>query len=229
MQDAVASLPASAKAEPAADGITAVIDALRSAITSGRFMPNEHLVEAELCRSLDTNRAIVRTALVVLEAEGLVSREPNRGAKVKLISEEEALEIAEVRIELEVLSARLAATRITESECAELRQIVDSMRERYEKKDFRAISQLNAALHAGIAAATHNETLIRMLSHLKHQLVRIQYRALYMSDRATLSLEEHAAIVEALCQNDPELAARRMREHVELFHENLKATLNHGL
>ena len=50
---------------------------------------------------LDTTRSAVRTALVRLEQEGLVEREPNRGAKVRLVDEQEAAEILESRMVLE--------------------------------------------------------------------------------------------------------------------------------
>ena len=59
---------------------------LREAITSGRFQPSERLIEMDLAASLATNRTNVRTALAQLEQEGLVVREANRGARVRLVS-----------------------------------------------------------------------------------------------------------------------------------------------
>src|SRR4051794_25095842 len=63
------------------------INWLRDEIVSGRIMPGERLIEADLAQVLGTNRANVRIALYVLETEGLVSREPNRGARVRPIPE----------------------------------------------------------------------------------------------------------------------------------------------
>ena len=82
---------------------------LREAITRGQLMPNERLIEADLARSFAVNRANIRMALAMLDQEGLVVREPNRGARVRLVSDAEAIEIAETRLAIEVMVARRAA------------------------------------------------------------------------------------------------------------------------
>src|SRR6202162_2346347 len=86
---------------------------LREGIASGLFHPNERLVEATVATRLGVGRTAVRAALVRLDQEGLVTLEPNRGARVRLISDREALEIEEVRATLEAMLARRAATRAT--------------------------------------------------------------------------------------------------------------------
>src|SRR5690349_18090066 len=82
---------------------------LREAIRRGEFQPNERLIEMDLAHSLGAGRAAVRTALARLEQEGLVQRERYRGARVRLISETEAIEILEARAVLEGLAVRHAA------------------------------------------------------------------------------------------------------------------------
>src|SRR5690606_33541755 len=79
---------------------------LRQEIVSGALRPNERLVEAELTERLGVGRAGVRTALARLEQDGLVVRERHRGAKVRLVGEQEALEILEARGALEGVAAR---------------------------------------------------------------------------------------------------------------------------
>ena len=64
---------------------------LRDAITSGALQPSQRLVEAELSEAFGLSRAAVRTALVRLEQDGLVSHERHRGAKVRLVTEREAV------------------------------------------------------------------------------------------------------------------------------------------
>jgi len=83
---------------------------LREAIVDGRFQPNERLVEADLERAFGAGRTAIRAALVRLDQEGLVERQPNRGARVRLVSDREALEIEEVRVALEQMLAKHAAT-----------------------------------------------------------------------------------------------------------------------
>src|SRR6185437_16241581 len=86
---------------------------LREAILKEKFLPNERLIEMDLAQEFGAGRAAIRTALARLEQDGLVERERYRGARVRLISESEAIEILEVRAALESLAARYAALKIT--------------------------------------------------------------------------------------------------------------------
>src|SRR5438309_7944179 len=117
---------------------------LRDAIVSGRFQPNERLVEADLAGLLGAGRTSIRAALVRLDQEGLVTREPNRGARVRLVSDKEALEIEEVRVILEQLIARHAAPRVTAADLRSLRRSSVRMRERSAPRDPMAYSELHA-------------------------------------------------------------------------------------
>src|ERR1700736_5948818 len=116
---------------------------LREAIVSGRFHPNERLVEATVATRLGVGRTAVRAALVRLDQEGLVTLEVNRGARVRLISDREALEIEEVRATLEAMLGGRAATRATAANLRELRQVIVEMRERVAKNDAIGYSELN--------------------------------------------------------------------------------------
>jgi DNA-binding GntR family transcriptional regulator len=90
-------------------------DALRAAIVRGDLAPNARLVEAEISTTFEMSRGAVRTALIRLEQEGLVVREPHRGARVRQVSDEEAVEILQARAVLEGLAARQAAERIDDA------------------------------------------------------------------------------------------------------------------
>src|SRR5207253_8885232 len=102
---------------------------LREAIVSGQFHPNERLVEAAVAERIGAGRTAVRAALVRLDQEGLVTMEQNRGARVRHISDREALEVEEVRAALEGLLARRAAERVTAEDLSELRHVISEMRE----------------------------------------------------------------------------------------------------
>src|SRR5260370_24991115 len=105
---------------------------LREAIVSGRYHPNERVVEAAIAQRIGAGRTAVRAALVRLEQEGLVEIERNRGARVRLISDREALEIEEVRAALEGMLARRAATRVTAEDLSGLHQGIGELSEHVE-------------------------------------------------------------------------------------------------
>jgi DNA-binding GntR family transcriptional regulator len=199
---------------PEDDGRQDVAARLREWITGGRFMPNERLIETDLAQVLNANRANVRMALAMLEQEGLVVRERNRGARVRLVSDAEAIEIAEARQSLEGLVTRQAAARASKADCATLRGIIADMRKAHAAADYLAISALNGRLHAEIQRIADNATVTRLLEMLRSQIVRQQYRAILLPGRAKASVQEHAAIVTAICAHDMSAAEEAMRRHI---------------
>ena len=99
--------------ESAPDARPDLTQQIRTAILGGEFAPHQRLIEADISERFDATRAAVRTALLNLAGEGLVERLPNRGARVRAITVDEAVEIVEVRIGLGSLAARKAAGRRT--------------------------------------------------------------------------------------------------------------------
>ncbi|OLC47802.1 MAG: hypothetical protein AUH80_04405 [Chloroflexi bacterium 13_1_40CM_4_65_16] len=187
---------------------------LREAIVSGQFHPNERLVEAAVAQRMGVGRTAVRAALVRLDQEGLVTLEPNRGARVRHISDREALEIEEVRGALEGLLARRAAERATADDLQELRQVISEMRERVERGDALGYSELNARFHQLIWTAADHPTAARIAGDLKSQAIRFQYQTALRPGRAQRSLHEHEAIFNALKTHDPDGAEAAMRDHL---------------
>jgi DNA-binding GntR family transcriptional regulator len=195
---------------------------LREDIASGLFHPNERLVEAAVATRLGVGRTAVRAALVRLDQEGLVTLEPNRGARVRLISDREALEIEEVRATLEAMLARLAATKVKPTDLRELRQVVVEMRRRVEQNDAMGYSDLNARFHQLIWAAADQSTATRLVGSLKSQSIRLQYQTILRPGRTERSLREHEAIFEALKAHDPDAAEVAMRLHLAEVQETLR-------
>jgi len=197
--------------------------ALRDAIVSGELLPSERLVEEDLSRRLGIGRAAVRMALVRLEHDGLVEHERHRGARVRRVSEEEAVEILEVRAALESLAARRAAERATAQDVRDLRAILREMRGHRERGDLMAVSDTNAALHRRILEISGHETARRLSGTLMSQIVRFQYRTVLLPGRSDRSLREHTAIVQAIAAADGDMAERAMRRHLSQVADALRA------
>lgn len=191
-----------------------MVDVLREAITRGEFAPNQRLVEAELSEQVGASRAAVRNALVQLTTEGLVERIQNRGARVRAVSLQEAVEITEVRMAVEGLCAARAAERATDEDRAELRGIGEQMRTAVSDGDVWGYSELNERLHALVLRISGQQTAHEVLSRLRGQNVRHQYRLAMHPGRPNVSLPQHLAIVEAICDADAAAAEQAMREHL---------------
>ena len=195
---------------------------LREAIVSGQFHPNERLVEAAVATKLGAGRTAIRAALVRLDQEGLVTLEPNRGARVRLISDREALETEEVRATLECFLAGRAATRATPEALGELAGLIAEMRERVSNGDSIGYSELNPPFHQQIWAAAEHPTASRLLAGLKSQSIRFQYQTILRPGRTESSLQEHEAILAALQARDPVGAESAMRDHLAQVFDTLK-------
>jgi DNA-binding GntR family transcriptional regulator len=195
---------------------------LREGITSGQFHPNERLVEASVATKLGVGRTAIRAALVRLDQEGLVTLEPNRGARVRLISDREAVEIEEVRATLEAMLARRAAATATAADLRELSRVVVEMRERVERMDAIGYSELNARFHQRIWSAADHPTASRLVGGLKSQSIRLQYHTIQRPGRTERSLQEHETILKALKAHDPDAAEAAMRAHLAEVLETLK-------
>lgn len=188
---------------------------IRDAILDGQFAPNQRLIEADLSESYEASRAAVRTALMNLAAEGLVERLPNRGARVRAISVEEAIEIVEVRVGLETLCARKAAERITPDDAAGLRELREQILSAVAGGDLVSYSRLNQEMDRRIREMSGHATAIQLLERLRAQSARHQFRLAFAPGRAAESAPEHVAIIDAVLAGDADAAAEATRVHLE--------------
>ncbi|MCH1883910.1 GntR family transcriptional regulator [Agrococcus sp. ARC_14] len=191
-----------------------VTDALRRAITAGELAPNQRLVEADLMEMYAASRGAVRLALVNLASEGLVERIQHRGARVRAVDLEEALEIVELRAALESICAARAAERADEAGVARLVAVGERMRAAVAEGDAEAYSQGNQALHETVFELSQMRVAPRIIGQLRAQNVRYRIRLAMHHDRPTVSLPEHLAIIDAIAAHDADAAADAMRRHL---------------
>jgi DNA-binding GntR family transcriptional regulator len=174
-------------------------------------------------------RAAIRTALIRLEQEDLVEREPNRGARVRMISLPRAIEILQAREVLEGLTASRAAERITPKDAASLRSDLAAQRSQLDRGDLLAASDANAAFHRRIVAIARHETAERLISSLHAQMVRFQYRTILSPGRSEKSFAEHLAIADAIDAGDARAAERAMRKHIANVTAALQSAVADGV
>jgi DNA-binding GntR family transcriptional regulator len=198
---------------------------LYQAILRGDFQPNERLIEMDLAQQYNVGRAAIRTTLARLEQDGLVEREPNRGARVRAISEAEAVETIEARAVLEGLAARYAARNVSDADIADLRAIVGEMETRLAEGDLLGISEQNTRLHSRLLQIANNKTVARLIERLHAQHIRSQFRLILVPGRPPRSVAEHRAIVEAVASRDPDAAEAAMRSHLANTVETLRTLI----
>jgi DNA-binding GntR family transcriptional regulator len=192
----------------------AVAETLRQDIRAGRYHPRERLVEADLAEVYGVKRSAVRAALLELAAEGVVERTPNRGARVRAVSIDEAIEITETRLSLQALVAGKAALEGTDEQRAELARLLDVLREAVAADDRERTVTTNAAIFALIremgARPTANAIIERLYAQNSGNLFPFA-----IPERRVASLHEFERIVAAVLARDEEGAYAAMTDHRE--------------
>lgn len=192
-----------------------VTDALRQDILNGYFPPGARLVEAVVCDRYEISRASARAAFLALSAEGLVERETNRGATVRRVSPEEAVQITEARAVLECLIASEAAKNATDEDKADLIDIGEKMQAAVAEGDVMRYSELNTSLHRKVGETSRHDVARELIRLLRNRAVHHQYKISLVPGRPAESLGQHLAIIEAVVASDPEAADRAMRAHLD--------------
>jgi DNA-binding GntR family transcriptional regulator len=191
-----------------------VCQVLREDILAGRLVGGERLTEALVIERTGASRTPVREGLRRLEAEGLVLSHRSRGTYVTYrLSANEATLIYEVRLTLEPFLTRLCAERITDAELAGIEDVLGRFAEAIDDEPAIA-GQLDAEFHLSIYEASGSQ----LISVLRGYWSRLQLelsRRVYATEVPRRFLREHQDIFEALSAGDGDLAAERMRKHVE--------------
>ena len=198
---------------------------IRQAILNGQLLPNERLVEQELVNQFQANRGAIRLALAVLEQQGLVVRELNRGARVRTVTESEAIEIMEMRAYAESLTARHAAARVQPKNVKKLMGMLEEMEDLSAKGDLIGYSTHNVLFHKEISEMSKHRLAEKILEQLRSQTVAFQYRPIFEPGRALQIDSEHRKLVKAIAQKNPDAAEAAMRLHLD----NSVTALKHAI
>jgi DNA-binding GntR family transcriptional regulator len=200
-----------------------VTTGIRQAILRGDFVPGQRLVEIDLSEQFSASRGAVRSALLELATEGLVERTANRGARVRVVQLEEAIEIYEIRMVVEALCAAKAAERIDAAGIKELRRIGKDMKAAVASGDVGRYRDLNQALHSRVREMSGQQTAGLVLERLRAQSVRQQFKVASLPGRPRVSLPEHLAIIAAVCAGDADAAERAVRAHLRSVMDAMQA------
>ena len=189
---------------------------LRQQILGGRLAPGAPLVASQLVRDVQASRTPVREALRQLVSDGLV-RETPAGLVVEELSEEDILDLYEVRIPLEAATARLAAMNMTPVALAQLEALHEKLAEeaRHPQPDARWFATANLEFHRAVCEAGRNRLLREFMTRIYDTMGRFIHNSFRRPARVVEVVEEHARLVAALAARDAGAAEREARLHME--------------
>ncbi|HEX6355690.1 FadR/GntR family transcriptional regulator [Actinophytocola sp.] len=204
-----------------------VVNELGSRIVAGRLKPGESIDLVALEAEFDISRTVLREALKVLAAKGLVDARQKRGTFVRPRTDWQLLDVdvlrwrlasqstgellnqlAEVRSFVEPAGARLAALRRDDDDLAALTAALDAM----AAADPASPEAVEADLrfHRQLLAASHNELLVSMAAMIEVALAA-RDSLVHAGNVVRDALPAHRAVVETISAGDPEAAELAMR------------------
>jgi DNA-binding GntR family transcriptional regulator len=185
---------------------------LLDGIRLGQFKAGDRLVPDEIASQLGMSRMPVREAFRRLATQELLTIRPNRGAVVRGLSHDEAIEVFEMRSVLEAQAATVAINRIGPSDIDDLERRLDAMDRCAE--DLSAWITEHRDFHLYLCGLSARPRLIAQISAL-HICIEPHMRLWLQSTyKPRPSRDEHGFIIEALRRKSPELIESVVREHV---------------
>ncbi|MBW1691155.1 MAG: GntR family transcriptional regulator [Deltaproteobacteria bacterium] len=198
---------------------------LRQSIITGEIKPGTRLRETELSRSLNISRSPIREAFRILESEGLVQINPNKGTFVIHITEKDLQEIYELRILLELYGLRQAFKNLAKEHFKEMEKLLQEMERKLAVKDYISYLNVSHEFHEFYLERCGNERLFYIFRILKNNILAIQFFAYSYPAHGSNSLEEHKKILAALMKGDLEKAVGDLRIHLESGYQRAKEFL----
>jgi DNA-binding FadR family transcriptional regulator len=225
-----------------------LVGQLGQAFADGTFAADEVLAPETLGERFGVSRTVVREALRVLEAKGMVSARQNVGTKVRPVSDwnlldpdviewrahgpqqqEQARQLLELRSALEPFAARLAARHGGDETVQRLRTAEDAMMAALRANDIPAFTRADLDFHAALLGASHNG-MFDQLSVTVAAALRIREELLARADHLSEgAVELHGKVVDAIAARDENAAEVAMRTVIEsVTHELDEQAVSHG-
>jgi len=204
-----------------------VFDKLENDIIQGVYPKGEILTELKLVEQLGVSRTPIREALRRLEQERLIA-DAGKGSIVLGITEDDLLDIMNIRQRIEGLAAYYATINMTEEGRKELAHIVDLQEFYFTKRDADRLRQVDDQFHDAICLLSKRTVILDTLIPL-HRKTR-RYRRISWGDweRTEKTMKEHREMYEAIVSGNAELANELTTKHIENAKEHMLGGINHG-
>jgi len=190
-----------------------VFEKLENDIITGVYPRGEVLTELKLVEALGVSRTPIREALRRLEQERLIA-ESGKGSVVLGITQEDLMDIMDIRQRVEGLAAYHAAQRITPEGIEKLRAITQLQEFYFQKQDAENLRKMDDQFHDTIYELTGSTVLYDTLLPLHKKTQRFRKISIQDANRVPNSVREHHAIFEAIAAGNAALAEDLMAEHI---------------
>lgn len=187
---------------------------IRDDILAGHLPFGTRVTTAELALRYGVSQMPIREALRELRGEGLVTMEPNRGARIRSIDTEFVGNIFDIRNALEVMLVRRAARLRTPQDIEQMQVIEQALEACVEAQDYVGALQANRRLHQLIVSIAANPNAQVMLDRHWLLLAGLWRESKFSPERYSGVINDHQHLIQAISDGDGEAAAILMHAHV---------------
>ncbi len=208
--DTATATPPAARRKHSANEIRSV---LQSEIETGHIPPGAPLDERALAERFGVSRTPVREALQQLAALELVRIAPRHGVFASRLSIPQLRAQLELLCELEAITAKLAARRMSPEERMALQDSATECEDAARADDAQAFLRANTAFHKRIYRGSHNEQLVDTILSIRRLVQRYRPRIFTTPAARNRALVEHRRVCEAIVSGDEDAAHAAMLAH----------------
>lgn len=203
-----------------------VVETLREKILSGEIKAGEPLRQAALAEELNVSRIPVREALLQLEAEGLVSFEPHKGATATELNADQVDELFELRAMLEGNLLAASLPLLTEAKLAQATDILSKLDKALGKENAaNTWSELNSSYHNCLYSAANRPQTQDLVNTLNKNADRYIRMHLLWAGGISKAGPEHNQLLEFCKSGDIEQAVAILKQHILSSRDEIKAFL----
>jgi len=198
---------------------------LRDRIVTLEIPPGAPIDEDLLGDELKIGRTPVREAIKRLALENLVTVYPRRGTFASEINITDLADVSDVREQLEGHAAYRAAQRITDTQRAELNQLLEELGRSRGSDDVETLMALDARVHRFIYRCAGNPYLEQTLTRYFNLSLRIWHLVIDRLPHLFVRVHEHDDLLRAIEAGDADTARTVINEHIATFEREIRSVL----
>lgn len=205
---------------------SAVANKLRDQIIRGEIAEGAQLRQDAIATQYQVSKIPVREALLQLEAEGLVTIVPNRGAVVPALSPDDIEELFSIRSLLEPEVLKRSIPRLTEEDFSQAEAILKTFVDELRRDDHvSAWGRLNWEFHSTLYSKANQPRFMATIRNINNSGERYTRLQLYLTHGMKRANDEHHRLLELCRERDVASACKLLREHIEYARQSLKQVL----
>ena len=198
-----------------------VVEHIHEAIFEGKILPGERLKENDISEWLGVSRTPTREAFRILESQGLIEINPNKGVQVSLITREDLAELFELRQVLELHCLRKFVETADRADLQDLEVLIQNMEKAVAVNDTLSYLRYSVDFHLHYIAKCQNKRLVSIFSVLTDNIRCAQIFFMNKWITRQESVEEHRAILRALKERDAGKSEMLLQRHLNNSYERM--------